>query len=184
MLGKENESSKLSEFNEQSLRHIAKQIVIHRMVLMIHIALYIFVNVLLVVINYMTDQYYLIHWQTNFYRLQYIWHTWALFCWGIAVILHIFAYYNYRNGLICHVWDGLMVYHACIFILGNALILFINWFVNNHVDWALWVLLFWGLLLGIHFLFYLQGRARHKEELGKSWLDRQIERELLRAKKK
>ena len=166
------EEKKISEFNEKSLRDIAREIVGRRLGLRIHWIAYILVNILLFVINYFTN-------------FSYYWFLWPLTCWGVAIAIHTFSYVVYRRGLVSTTAGGLIAYHTFIFIVVNLLLLFINWFTSSPhaINWFFWPLGCWGAGLIVHWVFYLNSRPKNPNEAHKSWMDRQIDEELARVKK-
>ena len=167
-----SDSKKIEEFNTDSLRQIAREIVVRRFSLRVHWIAYIFINLLLFVINYYIDY-------------SYPWHYWALVGWGVAILLHSFSYLTYRKGLIATASTGLLVYHIFFYLVINALLLFINWFTNptQTLSWFYWPLGTWGAVIVVHCIFYYSNRPRKPEDARKSWIDRQVDEELRKVQK-
>lgn len=177
-------SEKLSEFNDDSLRKIAKEIIILRTGVTIHLFAFIFVNAILFGINLMTiNGSYLALLENPETRFESIWHFWALIPWGAAMTLHLFSYFTYRRGTFRSLMGKVMGYHLMIYLVVNLLLCFINWFVTGGLSWVFWPIGCWGCLLIIHLFFYSMNRPREGESVGKSWIDRQIDQELKKVAK-
>lgn len=166
-----NQPSKIGEFNDDSLRQIAREIVVRRVILRTHWIIYILVNILLFAINYFVDY-------------SYPWHYWPIVGWGVALLIHTFSYITYRKGLIATTSGGLITYHIFIYVLISGLLAFINWFTNtpHGIDWFFWPFGSWSALVLVHLILYLMYRPKTGENANKSWIDRQVEAELKKVK--
>ena len=188
------ETSKISEFNDDSLRKIAKEIVIRRFALRVHWIAYICVNLLLVVINLMVQ-----NWTFNSslhiggFTFVYAWCEWPLTGWGIALAIHTFSYIIYRKGLVSTTAAGLLAYHTFIYIIVILFLIYVNLVsvdliaaVNPsamYIWWVFWPLGCWGAALIVHWIVYLYGRPKKGEDSHKSSVDREVENELKKVKK-
>ena len=163
------EAKKLEEFNENSLTHISKEIVIRRTVLIGHFILDVFVITLLFVLNY-------------FINFEYQWWLWAMSGMLFLLAVHCIAYYIFRRGYI-YVATESIVAHTGAFLVGNAYIFFINWFATfnagkPHISWAWWVLGGWGAALILHIIIYGMIVPLNHEPKDARWLERKVYSEL------
>ncbi len=179
-----SQPSKIGEFNDGSLRNIAKEIVMRRLILKVHGIVYLLVNLLLFIINIMTNSQYWDAYSSSYTNKgEYLWHLWPIVCWGIALLIHAFNYVTYRKGLILSASAGFIAYHTFVYCIVNGLLLFINWFTQGIISWALWPLGFWGFGLIIHVYIYYSHKPKKGEDSHKSWFDRQVEAEMKKAQK-
>ncbi|WP_371805069.1 2TM domain-containing protein [Candidatus Lokiarchaeum ossiferum] len=167
------EEKKLNEFNDDSVRRIAKQMIVRRYVVILHCWVYVFVNILLFIINFLVN------------HLSYPWFLWALSGWGLGLLIHSFSYWIYTKGVV-NIAKLLFYYHLFIFICTNILIAFIDGFTSSprwtSPWWCLWVVGFWAVGLALHLIivYYIVPKRGESEDL--SWLDRKIDKELERIK--
>ncbi len=169
------EARKLEEFDEHSLTHISKEIVIRRTVLIGHFIFDAFVITLLFVLNY-------------FINFEYQWWLWAMSGMLFLLAVHCIAYYIFRRGYI-YVATESIVAHTGAFLVGNAYIFFINWFAtfnagNPNISWAWWVLGSWGAALILHIIIYAMIVPLNHEPKDARWLERKVYTELLKYQKK
>lgn len=168
-----NEERKLNEFNEESVRRIAKQMVVRKYVVILHCWIYVFVNILLFIINFLVN------------NLSYPWFLWSASGWGLALLIHAFSYWIYSKGIV-NIAQLLFYYHLFIFICTNILITFIDGFTSPTrwipSWWCLYVLGCWfiGLVLHSIIVYYVVPKRGESEDL--SWLDRKIDKELVKIK--
>ena len=178
------EARKLEEFDETSLAHISKEIVIRRTVLIGHVLFDIFVGILLFVINYFTTPSI----------FEYPWVAWAISGMVFLLCVHCIAYYIFRRGYI-YVATESIVAHLGAWIIGNAYIFFINGFIyfiknDNHLQgwfptsWAWWVLGSWTAALILHIIIYFMIVPLNHEPKDARWLERKVYTELLKNQKK
>lgn len=164
---------RITEFDQEGLKKIAKEIVLNRFFLILHVLIYAFVNILLFVINFLTD-------------FNYPWYLWALTGWGILLLTHIFYYILYKKGIV-HIATLLLLYHIWAFIILNLFMLFIDFFTATprwtFASWFLFPLGAWGGLLLIHIVlyFYIIPSKEASDEL--TWIERKVERELKKLQK-
>jgi hypothetical protein len=171
-------SDKIEEFNTDSLRQIAREVVLKRFILNLHLIIYISVNILLFVINYFTSDDYL----TNIYSR---WHIWALFGWGIGLGLHITQYLIFKRGVTTYSTIAL-IYHTVIYVLVSLLLVYIDWISDSTapiLDWFLWPLGGWGAIWIIHIILYIYTKPSDSRDENKSWIDRKVDSELARINK-
>jgi len=130
------------EKNENVLEGIAKEIVARRLMLKLHFGLWISVNILTTLLYYLSES-------------EDLWYLWVLIPWGMALALHYFNYYTFRNGLFATSNEYFFGYHTFLFIAINILLIFIDAFtsftINNGwtFDWFWYPLISW---LGVYFL--------------------------------
>jgi hypothetical protein len=161
-------SDKIKEFNRESLKRIAREIVIRRYILILHVWVYIFVNILLFVINY-------------FVPSDYLWFLWPLTAWAILLFQHVVTYTIFRKGIIHGGTIGI-TYHLTAFILVNSFLFFVSLFTSDppwtFTSWFLWPLGIWGLGLLGHATIYFYIVPKKNEIPHKGWIERKIEKEL------
>jgi hypothetical protein len=163
------EAKKLTEFDENSLAHISKEIVIRRTVLIGHFITDVFVITLLFVLNY-------------FINFEYQWWLWA--CSGMIFLLsvHCIAYYIFRRGYIYVVTESIVA-HIGAYLVGNAYLFFINWFANHLTTlgfptWAWWSLGCWTAALLLHIIIYAMIVPLNHEPKEARWLERKVYTEI------
>lgn len=158
----------ISEFNDDSLRQIAREVVRRRVALNAHIWAYIFVNIVLFVINYLVDY-------------SYPWHLWAITGWGMALVIHLMVYMFYKKG-IENLSTLTLIIHVVIYLIVNIFLIFIAWFTNEAgtgiATWVWYPVGFWALLIGVHLVIYFYITPKKGEPAHKSWVDRKIDEEL------
>jgi 2TM domain len=166
--------SKLTEFGDQSLRKIAKEMILRKFLVILHALIYVFINIALFIINYLTD-------------FTYPWFLWPLAAWGLLVGTHGFYYFTYRRGIVNVATLG-FIYHLWGFFSINIFIVFVDFMSSIPIwsfsPWYWWVLSLWGCLLLIHVVIYCYLRPRRGESPASSWIDRKIDQELARLKQK
>ncbi len=161
-------TDKISEFNRESLRRIAKEIVIRRFVLLLHIWIFLFANVVLFAINY----------AVNF---SYPWFLWPLTGWSVLLSFHFVTYVIFRKGIV-HGGTVGIIYHLSAYIIVNIFLVFVAFFTSNprwkFTPWFFWILGGWGLGIIFHGIIYFYIAPKHNEDEHQSWLERKINREL------
>ncbi len=179
------EARKLAEFDETSLAHISKEIVIRRTVLIGHIITDVFVGILLFVINYFTTP--------NVFT--YPWVLWAVSGMIFLLCVHCIAYYIFRRGYI-YVATESIVAHTGAYLIGNAYLFFINWFSNYGYNllhpstprgfptWAWWSLGGWSAALLLHIIIFIMIVPLNHEPKDARWLERKVYTEILKAQKR
>lgn len=166
-------NKKLNEFSNNSLRRIAKEVIIRKFVLILHIWVYFLVNLLLFIINYFTFP-------------EYFWCLWPLTAWMMILMGHLFAHMMFRKGVV-DLHSVFMLYHVLFYVAINLFLVFTNWFTttpgNSRITWVWWVILPWGVSLIIHLIVYFYLVPKRGESPNRNWLDRKIDEELERMKK-
>jgi len=164
-MNENNKEGNIKEFSTESMRNIAKEIILRRMILFVHLSAYFFVNILLIVINLLTDQ-------------SYLWSIWSVTSWGIAILIHIFNYLVFKKGLFPSSGLAGLAYHIAIYVIVCLYLVFVNYFTLG-LDrlWVLWAAIPWGFGVVLHFWFHSINKPK-KGEKGKSWLERKINKEL------
>lgn len=167
-------NKKLNEFSNNSLRRIAKEVVIRKFVLILHIWVYFLVNLLLFIINYFTLP-------------EYFWFLWPLTAWMMILFGHIFSHMMFRKGVV-DLHSVFILYHLMFFVAINLFLVFTNWFTSppgsSILTWVWWVILPWGVLLIIHFIVYFYVVPKRGESPNRNWLDRRIDEQLEKMNKK
>ncbi len=145
-----------SDINRFRLYQEAKKLVEVRITLIVHVAVYLSVNLLLFLINL-----------TTLSESDY-WFVWPALIWGAGVLVHavfvlLFSHNNIRR------WQevihgrkrmemllGLSV-HWSLYIILNLLFIGINaWTYRDEVElgfWSIWIVLGWGIGLAFHSLW-------------------------------
>ncbi|KKN45918.1 hypothetical protein LCGC14_0678190 [marine sediment metagenome] len=161
-----------SAFSEESLRKIAAQKVSFRFSVKIHAAVYIIINALLFVINYiLTPEDY--------------WIVFPFFSWLIGLNLHALSYILYARG-IYPMGKRAVIYHVNAFIFVMLLLFITNYMTLPNFYWVLFPALFWGSLVIFHTIIYTQYFSRKIGKIGKieSRKERAIEKELEKMRRK
>ncbi len=164
---------RLKEFNDDGLRKIAKEIVLQRFFLVLHALIYCFVNLLLFVINYLTDQ-------------TYPWFLWALIGWGIVILTHVFYYILYKKGIV-HIATLILLYHVWAYVILNLFILFIDFFTAtprwSFMVWFWYPFGAWSGILIIHMIMYFYTIPSQETSDELNWIERKVEKELKKLQK-
>jgi hypothetical protein len=163
---------KLNEFSNESLRKIAKEVVVRKFVLILHIWVYILVNLLLFAINYFTSP-------------DYFWFLWPLTAWMMILVGHIFAHMMFQKGIV-DLHTVFILYHLVFYVVINLFLIFTNVFTTDpsRLTWVWWILGPWSILFIIHFIVFFYVVPKRGESPNRNWLDRKIDEELERMKKK
>ncbi|MHA1647224.1 MAG: 2TM domain-containing protein [Promethearchaeota archaeon] len=168
---------KLNEFSNNSLRKIAKEVVVRKFVLILHIWIYVLVNILLFAINYFTYPTSPI----------YFWFLWPLTAWMMILIGHIFAHTMFRKGIV-DLHTVFILYHMVSYVVVNLFLIFTNWFTtasnSSRITWVWWIIGPWSILFIIHLIVYFYVVPKRGESPNRNWLERKIDKELERMKKK
>lgn len=165
-------SDQLSEFNRDSLRRIAREIVIRRFVVLLHAWIFIFTNILLFIINF----------TVNF---EYPWFLWPLTGWFVLFSFHFITYTIFRKGII-HGGTIAIIYHLNAYITVNLFMVFVGFITSTprwqFRPWVFWIIGPWGLALIFHVIIYFYIAPKRNEDEHLSWLDRKINLELKKLK--
>ena len=164
--------SENSGFSEESLRKIASQKVSFRFSVRIHIAIFIVVNTLLAIVNFI-------------FTPRLFWIIFPFFSWLIGVNMHILAYLLYARGVYPMAKRG-VIYHVVSFVSVMLFLFIINFSTFSEFYWVIFPAIFWGTAVLLHVIIYLQYFTGKVEEGGKLRLrkERAIEKELEKMKKK
>ncbi|MFX0105875.1 MAG: 2TM domain-containing protein [Candidatus Hodarchaeota archaeon] len=163
-----------SGFSEESLRKIAAQKVSFRFSVKIHIGIFIVVNMLLFIVNFLfTPAIY--------------WFFFSLFSWLIGLSMHTLSYILYARGIYPMAKRG-VIYHLISYIFVMLFLFIINFITLSWYYWVIFPAIFWGTAVILHIIIYFQFYSRKAETSGKSQSrkERAIEKELekMRRKKK
>ena len=153
----------MPEFSEESLRKIAKEKVAKRLALQIHVAAYIGVNILLMVINLLATP-------------NYLWFPWALCSWAIGLAMHVASYLIWLAGVTGGKVGAL--YHLTAYIAVNLYLPFVWWMTTpGGFMWFLIPLAGWAVALVIHFISIRPAKST------KSWMDQKVDAEIDKLRK-
>lgn len=159
-------------FSEEHLRRIALKKIYFRMSVKIHLAIFIIINLLLLVINLI-------------FTPTIIWVTYPLFGWLIGLAEHGTAYIIYARGIYPSSKRGI-IFHIVAFILVMLYLLIINISSSPSYYWVLFPTIFWSAALGMHLIIYLifYHSSKYEKDVLKSRTQRAVEKELEKMKKK
>jgi len=161
-------TTKITQFNDKSLRIIAREMIIRKYALIIHAWIYFFANLIIYIIYHAIDP------------SAYPWFLWPIAGGGTLILTHGFTYWIYRKGIVQASTIG-FAYHLFAYVLINTLLLFIACFTYTPrwtvPPWFYLPLLSWGFMLILHFTVYLYVRPKPGEPEEKRWLDRLTEKE-------
>ena len=161
-----------SGFSEESLRKIAAQKVSYRFSVKIHFVVFIVVNILLFIINFIfTPEFY--------------WIVFPFFSWLIGISIHGLTYILYARGVYPMAKRG-VIYHVDAFIFVTLLLLITNYMTSPGFYWVLFPVIFWGGIVILNVIIYFQyfNKKLENNEKIRSRKDRAIEKELEKMRKK
>ena len=161
-----------SGFSEENLRNIASQKVSFRFSVKMHVALFIIVNILLFLVNYVfTPELY--------------WFIFPCFSWLIGVNMHILAYILYARGIYPMAKRG-VIYHLVTYISVMFFLFIVNILTISEFYWVMFPAIFWGTAVVFHFITYILYFSRRVEISGKrqSRKERAVEKELEKMRKR
>ena len=126
---------------------------------LIHLAAYVVVNALLIVINLTRDP-------------SDLWFVWPLFGWGIGIGAHGLALFLHsheaQGGIYAdHAVRGFIV-HAYVYVGVNILLFILNIMDTPHKLWFIWPLAGWGIGLAVHGFLVFRGHDNHEAEAAKA----------------
>lgn len=120
-----------------------------------HILCYIFVNALLIFLNFVTN-----------FPPDYLWFVWPLTGWGLGLIFHIairgIARKKWRTG------TKFLMIHLVIYLVMTLYFFYLDTFTGldfkNPINWSYFPISAWGTMLFSHFLSMLFIQVREKPE--------------------
>ncbi len=175
---KKSDKKKISEFSDDSIEDIAKEIVVKRTALLIHLIIYLVVNGLLVGINYGTNKF------EN--GIQSAWALWSITGWGIGLLVHVVYFMIFKKGVVKYS-NIVAIYHTSIYLIIGGFLVFTDWVTDMTFNWIWWALGPWGAALIAHllivFIFNPRKTSTGTTKEKKSWMDRQVDKELGKLKK-
>ena len=126
---------------------------------LIHLAAYVVVNALLIVINLTRDP-------------SDLWFIWPLFGWGIGIGAHGLALFLHshesQGGIYAdHAVRGFIV-HAYVYVGVNILLFILNIVDTPHQLWFIWPLAGWGIGLAVHGFLVFRGHNKREAEAAKA----------------
>jgi len=123
-----------STISVDDIRKFAKKIVLKRLFMKTHIAVFVAVNLLLFFLN-----------NPKIIVLEELqWWPWVTTGWGIALSYHIFWFIKENMASLFDV-------HLFSFIIINLYLFFVNWYIESKITWASIPALFWGLAIIVHY---------------------------------
>jgi len=161
-----------SGFSEESLREIAAQKVSFRFSVKIHTTIFIVINILLSIVNFI-------------FTPDLIWIVFPFFSWLIGITMHILAYILYARGVYPMAKRG-AIYHLNSYIFVMVFLFIINLTTFPEFYWVIFPSIFWGAAVILHILVYIHYFSGGFESTGK-WKtikDKAIEKELEKMRKK
>jgi len=168
----DNSDKKVGEFDENSLREIAKEIVVRRTAVKVHWIVYILVNLFLVVLNYLIDQ------------LAYPWCLWPITGWFIGLSVHTFNYITFKHGSLKTGRGAILSYHVFIAVIISVFLVFVDYMDGLVLNWWYWAVVPLIVSVIIHFLIYVLSKPKKNEDSRKSYIDRQVDKEMRKLEKK
>ena len=161
-----------SGFSEESLRKIAAQKVSYRFSVKMHVSLFIIVNILLFLVNYI-------------FTPKSLWIIFPFFSWLIGVSMHIVAYIVYARGIYPMAKRG-VIYHIITYISVMLFLYITNLVTFSEFYWVFFPAIFWGTAVVFHITIYLLYFSRKVEMSGKrqSRKERAIDKELEKMRKR
>ena len=163
------EAREKTPFSEEELRLIAKKKILKKLAFRIHFVAFVGVNIALLFINYLTN------------GLATIWFVYPLAGWFIGIVAHLSYYMTYTRGVIGLQKIGLLI-HAAVYAASVPALFVINLFSYFGYMWFLWPTCFWLLGVIIQAIAYKEFGVKHVVK--KSWLDRNVDKELEKVKTK
>ena len=169
--------SEHNEFSEESLRKLAAQRIKFRSSVSIHLVFYIFVNIILFSINFITVQP-MITFQTS-------WFLYPLLGWLIGLIMHALSYILVTRSVYPLAKRGIY-YHLTAYLTVMVLLIVNNLQIIPGYLWVLWPGIFWGIGVIGHIVIYFTSFEANTNETGKfiSRKEQAIEREMEKLRKK
>ncbi len=165
-------NNKINEFNEKSMRRIAKQIIVLRYLLVVHMYVYLFTNIVLFVINYYTG-------------FDSKWFFYPLVGWGALFLVHCLAYSEYKLGII-KISNIILYYDVGLYVIGNILCFLLDALSSpirwQPSGWYLYVLCIWSFILILNLAIHYIILPKEGEDKKKNWLERKIEIEMISIK--
>jgi hypothetical protein len=164
--------SENSGFSEESLRKIAAQKVSFRFSVKIHVVIFVVVNMLLFLVNFLLTP-------------KLCWVVFPFFSWLIGVNMHTLSYILYAQGVYPMAKRG-MIYHLDSYIFVMLFMFVINLVTFSEVFWVILPAIFWGTGVAVHiaiYFLYYSGKSKKSEKF-KSRKERAIEKELEKMRKK
>ena len=160
-------------FSEESLRKIAQQKVNFRYSVKIHLCVYIFVSILLLIIDLL-------------FTPSYLWIIYPFFGWLIGLTIHFVSYILYARGVVPMAKRG-VIFHLDTYFFTILFLILINSFTIPEFLWVVFPIIFWGIALLLHIIIYLvYYSSSNIDENGKihSKRTRAVEKELEKMKKR
>lgn len=161
-----------SAFSEENLRKIAAQKVSFRFSVKMHIVLYIIVNILLFLVNYI-------------FTPEIFWFPFPCFSWLIGVNMHILTYILYARG-IYPMAKRVLIYHLVTYISVMTFLLIVNFLTFPEFYWVIFPAIFWGIAVVFNYIIFFLFFSKRIEISGKrlSRKERAIEKELEKMRKR
>jgi hypothetical protein len=166
------------KFSEKNLRKIAENKVNFRWSVKIHALIFVVVNILLFILNYIFSP--------TFPRpSDFWWALFPLFGWLAGLMMHFTAYILFSRGVYPMAKRG-VIFNVVAYITVNLLLVIINYTTLSTISWAIFPALFWGIGIVLHVIIYLVYYRSSIKKTGeiKSRKERAVEKEMEKMKKR
>ncbi len=164
-------------FSEDSLRKIASQKITYRYSVRIHATAFVFVNILLFLINILSVP-------------EFLWALYPLLGWQIGIVMHSVLYILYARGIFPMALRGVIV-HLVGYICTMLLLLGVDLNIMSvgeldNIEWSVYPGFFWGMVVILHIIVYMTYfRSKSSTDGGySSKKERLIEKEMEKMRKK
>jgi hypothetical protein len=163
--------SEYAEFSEETLRKIAAQKVTFRFSVKIHAICYVFINILLIILNLILES-------------TYLWFFFPLLGWLIGLVVHGLAYLLWSRGI--HYGKRAIAFNITIYGFTMLLLVAINYITSGTLDWVVYPAISWGCGVAVHLILYQYVISLTTNQAGKkpSRKEQAIEKELEKMRKK
>ncbi|GAB4304992.1 MAG: hypothetical protein Kow0069_00160 [Promethearchaeota archaeon] len=155
-------------FSDEALREIAEMKVKRRLAVQVHAASWVLVNAFLTFVNYLATPG---SW----------WVLWPVTSWAVGLAFHAVSYLAYARGVVGTASKG-VIYHLTAYLTVTPYLFFVNWLTTTPPVywWATWPAGTWAV--GVLFHVFLATRGKGGEK-GRSYVERQVEKELAKLKR-
>ncbi|MGV9172908.1 MAG: 2TM domain-containing protein [Promethearchaeia archaeon] len=174
-------SNENGQISEKKLKVKAERMIQFRKSVKINFSLFIIVNLLLVVINYLFNPFI----ENGNVDFQAFWALYPIFGWLIGVMMHLTAYFLYANS-VEPLGNRMIIFHIVGYLFVNLFLVIINLITSPSIFWAIYPLIFWGAGLIAHIVIYFVyfSNVTTKSGKGMSRKERAIEKEMEKIRSK
>ena len=103
--------------------------------------------------------------------IDWVWYPMA--GWGLGLAIHGFAYTSKRGSELS--------YHIFIYAVVNVFLTAIDYLGDGELNWVIYPIFWWGFAVLVHIIIHVIAKPKKGEDPNKSWLDRKVEQELIKA---